>query len=121
MKQTFDSLAEAQKEADKKNDHGITQFCPLIKGVCKSGFPCGYVGPGCSLDGDQCACVCWEKAKAVDNKREYSTNSKSVETIVKSFGTDNVKGVPVLSINWIVSDPFCGNAMFTETEIYVNN
>jgi len=104
MKQTFDSLAEAQKEADKKNDHGITQFCPLIKGVCKSGFPCGYVGPGCSLDGDQCACVCWEKAKAVDNKREYSTNSKSVETI-----------------NWIVSDPFCGNAMFTETEIYVDN
>jgi len=111
MKQTFDSLDEAQKEADKKNDHGITQFCPLIKGVCNSGFAYG----------SQCACVCWEKAKAVDNKREYSTNSKSVETIVKSFGTDNVKGVPVLSINWIVSDPFCGNAMFTETEIYVNN
>ena len=94
MKQTFDSLDEAQKEADKKNDHGITQFCPLIKGVCNSGFAYG----------SQCACVCWEKAKAVDNKREYSTNSKSVETI-----------------NWIVSDPFCGNAMFTETEIYVDN
>ena len=94
MKRTFDSLEEAQKAADKKNDSGITQFCPLIKGVCKNGFPYGA----------QYACVCWEKAKAVDNKREYNAISKSVETI-----------------KWIVSDPFCGNAMFTETEIYVNN
>ena len=101
MKQTFDSLDEAQKAADKKNDSEITQFCPLINAVCNSGFPYG-AQYGC--------CVCWEEAKAVGSKfKNENGNVVYTEPVGKN---------PKI-VGWYVTTPFCGNAMFTETEIYL--